>query len=163
MAFTRTQIGIAVSGGALLVLSFLCYVWWLNSQGPVLARSQDHDPLTGVPLSISLNPLRDRSTERAAGKFLRQMREGHCNDLLTKWEHDYRKNYAHFLCDSEAQHPLLSWQLVDWEETPPLIILRYRGTRSNGASQPGTYQELFTVTTENKGGEWVVTKYDAMY
>jgi hypothetical protein len=163
MEFTRNQIGIAVGAGALLVCIFLGYVWWLSSQGPVLARSPERDPLTGVPISISMNPFRDRSTERAAGKFLRQLRDGHCNDLLTKWEHDYRKNYAHFLCDSEAQHPLLSWQLVDWEAAPPLIILRYRGTRTNGNGQAGSYQELFTVTAENKSGEWVVTKYDAMY
>ena len=91
------------------------------------------------------------------------MREGHCNDLLSQWEHDYRKKYAHFICDSEAQHPLLSWELVEWEQAPPLVILHYRGKRSNGPSQSGTYKELFTVTTENKGGEWVVTKYDAMY
>lgn len=163
MAFTRTQIGIAVGAGALLVLVFLGYVWWLNSQGPVLARSPEHDPLTGLPVSIKMNPLRDRSTERAAGKFLREIRDGHCNDLLSQWEHDYRKKYARFICKSEAQHPLLSWELVEWEDRPPLIILHYRGTRQTVAGQAATYQDLFTVTTENKNGELVVTKYDAMY
>jgi len=163
MAFTRNQIGIAVGAGALLVLVFLGYVWWLSNQGPVLARSEDRDPLTGIPNSITFNPLRDRATERVASKFLHQLREGHCNDLLAQWERDYRKKYAHFICDSEAQHPLLSWELVEWEEAPPLIILHYRGKRSNGPSPSGTYKELFTVTTENKGGDWVVTKYDAMY
>jgi len=162
MAFTRNQIGIAVGAGALLVFGFLGYIWWLNSQGPVLARSPEHDPLTGLPISISMNPLRDRSTEKAAGKFLREIRDGHCNTVLAQWEHDYRKNYAHFLCDSEAQHPLLSWKLVDWEAAPPLIILHYRGNRSNGPGK-ATDQDLFTVTLENKGGERVVTKYDAMY
>jgi hypothetical protein len=53
--------------------------------------------------------------------------------------------------------------LVEWEATPPLIILHYRGQRRNGEGQAGTYKELFTVTAENKDGEWVVTKYDAMY
>jgi hypothetical protein len=163
MAVTRTQLGIALGAGALLVMVFLCYVWWLSNQGPVLSRSDDHDPLTGLPNNITMNPLRDRTTERAAGKFLHEMREGRCNDLLSQWEHDYRKKYAHFICDSEAQHPLLSWDLVEWEAAPPLIILHYRGKRRNAAGQPGTYQELFTVTTENKGGEWLVTKYDAMY
>ena len=64
MAFSRTQIGIAVSAGALLVVTFFGYLLWLNNQGPVLARSEDHDPLSGIPNSISLNPLRDRSSER---------------------------------------------------------------------------------------------------
>jgi hypothetical protein len=163
MAANRTQIGIAVGAGALLVLVFLGYLWWLSNQGPVLARSEEHDPLSGLPVSIKMNPLRDRSTERAAGRFLRELRDGHCDDLLAKWERDYHKKYAHYICNSEAQHPLLSWELVEWEEAPPLIILHYRGERESNAGQPGTYKDLFTVTTEHKAGEWVVTKYDAMY
>jgi hypothetical protein len=163
MAFTRTQIGIAVGSGVLLVLVFVGYLWWLSNQGPVLARSEDHDPLTGLPVSIKMNPLRDRSTEKAANKFIRELRDGHCDDLLAKWEHDYHKKYARYICKSEAEHPLLSWELVEWEEVPPLIILHYRGKRQSNAGQPGTDQELFTVTTEHKGGDWVVTKYDAMY
>ena len=54
MGFTRTQIGIAVAAGALLVFVFLGYTWWLSNQGPVLARSEDHDPLTGLPVSIRM-------------------------------------------------------------------------------------------------------------
>ncbi|MFZ0956448.1 MAG: hypothetical protein WAN60_08900 [Candidatus Sulfotelmatobacter sp.] len=161
MAFTRTQIGIAVGAGVLLVAVFLGYVWWLSDQGPVLARSEERDPLSGLPVSIKMNPLRDRSTERAAGKFLHAMRDGHCDELLANWERDYHKKYARYICASEAQHPLISWELVEWEEAPPLIILHYRGKRESSSGAPD--KELFTVTTENKNGEWVVTKYDAMY
>jgi hypothetical protein len=163
MGFTRTQIGIAVGAGALLVFGFLGYIWWLSNQGPVLARSEEHDSLTGLPVSIKLNPLRDRTIERSANKFLRELRDGHCDELLADWERDYRKKYAHFICNSEAQHPLMSWQLAEWETAPPMTILHYRGTRLNHAGEPGTYQEQFTVTTENKDGQWAVTKYDAMY
>jgi len=161
MAFTRTQIGIAVGAGVLLVAVFLGYVWWLSDQGPVLARSEERDPLSGLPISIKMNPLRDRSTEKAAGKFLHAMRDGHCDELLANWERDYHKKYARYICASEAQHPLISWELVEWEEAPPLIILHYRGKRESSAGAPD--KELFTVTTEHKNGEWVVTKYDAMY
>jgi hypothetical protein len=161
MAFTRTQIGIAVGAGVLLVLVFVGYLFWLSNQGPVLARSEEHDPLTGLPVSIRMNPLRDRSTERAANKFLRELRDGHCDDLLHKWEHDYHRKYAKYICESEAKHPLLSWELVEWEEAPPLIVLHYRSTRQAPSGQ--TDQGLFTVTAENKGGDWVVTKYDAEY
>jgi len=163
MAFTKTQIGIAVGAGVVLVLVFVGYLWWLSNQGPVLARSDDHDPLTGLPVSIDMNPLRDRSTERTANKFLRQIRDGHCDELLAKWEHDYHKKYAHFICDSEAKHPLLSWQLADWEDAPPLVILHYRGVRQASPDQPGTDHDIFTVTLERQGGELAVTKYDAMY
>ena len=58
---------------------------------------------------------------------------------------------------------LLSWEIADWEDTPPLRILHYRGKRRNGPDQKGTYKELFSVTLESRGGQWVVTKYDAMY
>jgi hypothetical protein len=165
MAASRAQIGIAVGTGALLVFGFVGYLWWLSNQGPVLARSEDKDSLTGLPVSIKMNPLRDRSTEKAANNFLRELRDGHCDQLLAQWEHDYHKKYAKYICQSEAQHPLLSWQLADWEDAPPLVILHYRGKRPSnaGPDQPGIDQDQFTLTVENKGGTWVVTKYDAMY
>lgn len=163
MGFSRTQIAIAVGAGLLLLAVFFGYLIWLNNQGPVLARSEDVDPLSGVPNSISLNPLRDRSSERAAAHYLDQMRDGHCKEELAQWEKDYRKKYAAFICDSEAQHPLISWKLVDWEDAPPLRILHYRGKRRTTAGQKATYKELFSVTLENQDGGWEVTKYDAMY
>jgi len=165
MAFTRTQIGIAVGVGALLVFGFVGYLWWLSNQGPVLARSEDKDPLTGLPVSIKMNPLRDRSTEKAANNFLREMRDGHCDALLEKWEHDYHKKYARYICKSESEHQLLSWELIDWEDAPPLVVLHYRGKRPSnaGPDQPGIDQSLFTLTLEHRVGDWAVTKYDAMY
>ena len=163
MGFTRTQIAIAVGAAALLVFGFLGYIWWLSNQGPVLARSDDHDPLTGLPVSIRMNPLRDRTIEHSANLFLRQLRDGHCDDLLSKWEHDYRTKYAHFICTSEAQHPLVSWDIAEWEDVPPLRILHYRGIRRNAPGQSSTYRELLSVTLENKDGGWTVTKYDAIY
>jgi len=165
MAFTRTQIVIAVGVGALLVFGFVGYLWWLSNQGPVLARSEDKDPLTGLPVSIKMNPLRDRSTEKAANKFLREMRDGHCDELLEKWEHDYHKKYARYICKSESEHPLLSWEMIDWEDAPPLVVLHYRGKRPSnaGPDQPGIDQSLFTLTLEHRVGDWAVTKYNAMY
>jgi hypothetical protein len=163
MGFTRTQIAVAVSVGALLVFGFVGYIWWLSNQGPVLARSEEHDPLTGLPVSIKMNPLRDRTIEHSANKFLRELRDGRCDQLLSQWERDYRKKYAKFICTSEAQHPLVSWQLAEWESAPPLTVLHYRANRLNAADQSATYTEQMTVTTENKSGQWVVTKYDAMY
>ena len=163
MEFSRTQIAIAVGAGALLVVVFLGYLMWLNNQGPVLSRSEEVDPLSGIPNSISLNPLRDRSSEKVATKFIRAMRDGNCKEELHDWERDYRKKYAAFLCDSEAQHPLVSWELAEWEDTPPLRILEYRGKRRKVPGEKGTYKELFSVTLERKDGGWEVTKYDAMY
>jgi hypothetical protein len=163
MEFSRNQVGIAAGAGALLLIIFFGYLIHLNGQGPVLGRSEERDPLSGIPNSISLNPLRDRTSEREAAKFMRGMRDGNCKEELSAWEKDYRKKYADFICDSEARHPLLSWEVAEWEDTPPLRILRYRGKRRNAPDQKGTYEELFSVTLERKGGDWVVTKYDAMY
>jgi hypothetical protein len=165
MGFTKTQIGIAVGGASLLVFVFVGYLWWLSNQGPVLARSEEKDTLTGLPVTIKMNPLRDRSTEKAATKFLREMRDGHCDELLAKWEHDYHKKYAKYICKSETDHPLLSWELADWEDAPPLVILHYRGKRPSnaGPNQSGIDNDQFTLTIENQAGQWVVTKYDAMY
>lgn len=163
MEFSRTQMVIAGGAGALLLVIFFGYLLWLNGQGPVLARSEDRDPLSGIPNSISMNPLRDRTSEREAAKFIRAMHDGQCREELATWEKDYRRKYAEFICGSEARHPLLSWELVEWEDAPPLRILHYRGKRVTTPGQKGTYKELLSVTLENKSGEWVVTKYDAMY
>src|SRR5271157_2429272 len=106
MGSSRTQVWIAAGAGILVLLIFFGYLIWLNNQGPVLSRSEDRDPLSGVPNSISMNPLRDRSSERVAAQFIRALRDGKCRQELAQWEHDYRKKYASFICDSEAQHPL---------------------------------------------------------
>ena len=163
MGFPRTQMAIAAGAGVLLLLIFFGYLLWLNNQGPVLARSEERDPLSGIPNSISLNPLRDRASEREAEKFIRAMSDGHCQEELASWEKDYRKKYAAYICDSEAKHPLVSWRIAEWEDTPPLRILRYRGKRLAAPGQREAYAELLSVTLENRSGEWAVTKYDAIY
>ena len=160
MQFTKTQLAIAAGAGFLVLLGFFIYLNWLSNQPPVLARSLEVDPLTQVPLSIKLNPLRDRTSERAASEFLRGMSNGQCNEQLADWEKDYRKKYAAFICDSEAKHPLVGWKIVDWEDRPPLRILHYIGKRRN--ENPG-YETLLSVTLDNRSGEWVITKYDALY
>src|SRR6266851_3670872 len=52
--------------------------------------------------------------------------------------------------NSISLHPLVSWEVADWEDTPPLRILHYRGKRRNAPGQKGTYKELFSVTLERK-------------
>jgi hypothetical protein len=160
MKFSKVQIAIAAGTGCLVLLGFFMYLMWLNAQPPVMAKSPEVDPLTKVPISIDLNPLRDRSSERAASEFLRGMRDGRCQEQLSDWEKDYRKRYAAFICDSETKHPLLSWKVVDWEDRPPLRILQYKAKRSSGTS---TYEELLSVTLDNRTSDWVVTKYDSLY
>jgi hypothetical protein len=159
MKFTKTQILIAAGAGFVVLLGFFFYLMWLNNQPPVLAKSPEIDPLTKVPLSISLNPLRDRSSEQSATEFLRAMRDGRCQVQLADWEKDYRSRRASFICDSEAKHPLVSWKIVDWEDRPPLRILYYKAKRRN---EPGT-DEVLSVTLDDRSGEWLVTKYDSLY
>jgi hypothetical protein len=163
MELPRTQLGIAAGAGAVLLLVFFGGLAWLNRQGPVLSRSDARDPLSGIPVSIRLNPLRDRTSERVAAKFIRGMRDGQCQEQLGAWMKDYRRKYAAFVCESESRHPLVSWQIAEWEEAPPLRILHYRGQRRTESGQAGTYTELFSLTLEDKAGDWVVTKYDALY
>lgn len=163
MGFTKIQLYIAVGAAVLLLLIFFGYLMWLNNQGPVLAKSEDHDPLSGTPNSIKLNPLRDRTSEKVAATFIRAMKDGDCRQELSDWEHDYRRKYAAFICDSEAKHPLIGWQLVDWDDRPPLRILQYRGKRLNAPGDSTTYSGLLSVTLEKRTGRWNVTKYDALY
>ena len=66
MQATSNQKYIAIGAGVLVIVIFLGYLNWLNHQPPVLAKSEERDPLTGVPDSIKLNPMRDRSSEQTA-------------------------------------------------------------------------------------------------
>jgi hypothetical protein len=163
MSISRTVLAAIVGAIGILFLGTLIGYAWLSKQGPVLSRSEEKDPLSGTPRSILFNPLRDRSAENAALPVIEAMRDGKCADALAGWERDYRKKYARFICNSEAQHPLVSWTLVDWEQQPPLTILHYRATRRSAPGEDSYYKELFTVTIEKNGREWSVTKYDAMY
>jgi len=165
MAVSKTHLAIALGAGGTLVLIFLGFLLWLSNQPPVLARSEERDPLTKMPLSITMNPFRDRTIERTANKFIAEMRDGQCRKALSDWDKkkDYRRKRAEFICDSETQHPLISWNLVEWEDAPPLIILHYKGERYSTPAEDATYRDLFSVTLENKDGTWDVTKYDAFY
>ncbi len=160
MKFSKLHIAIAAGAGFLLLLGFFGYLMWLNGQPAVLARSPEVDPLTKIPLKLDLNPMRDRSSERAANEFLRSMRDGRCHDELADWAKDYRSRRAAFICDSETKHPLVSWRIADWEDRPPLRILSYTGKRRNDG--PG-YQDLISVTLDSRTGGWVVSSYDALY
>jgi len=163
MQVSRTHLAIALGSAGLLVAIFLGYLYWLSNQPPVLARSEERDPLTHMPLSITMNPFRDRTIERAANAFIGQMRDGNCKKLLATWEKDYRRRRADFICASEAQRPLIRWNLVEWEDAPPLVILHYKGQRYSTPAQDATYEDLFSVTLDNREGPWTVTKYDAFY
>jgi hypothetical protein len=61
MQFSRSHLAIALGSSGLLVLVFLGYLYWLSSQGPVLARSNERDTLTQMPVSITMNPFHDRT------------------------------------------------------------------------------------------------------
>ena len=163
MQFSRAHLAIALGFAVLLVGGFLGYMNWLSNQGPVLSRSEERDPLTQMPISITMNPFRDRTIERTANRFISEMRDGNCRKLLAQWERDYRKKRADFICNSETQHPLISWNLVEWEDAPPLVILHYKGQRYSSSSRDATYKDLLSVTEEKKDSGWVVTKYDAFY
>ena len=163
MQASKTHLAIALGSAGLLVVVFIGYLMWLSNQPPVLARSEERDPLTHMPLSITMNPLRDRTLEHTANTFIAEMRDGKCTDLLADWEKDYRKKRAKFICESETQHPLIRWNIVEWEDAPPLVILYYKGERYSDQTQQATYKDLFSVTLEHKDGPYAVTKYDAFY
>ena len=163
MQVSRVHLAIALGSAGLLVVVCLGYLYWLSQQPPVLSRSAERDPLTQMPISITMNPFRDRTIERTANTFISAMRDGNCRRLLSQWEKDYRRKRADFLCESEAEHPLIAWNLVEWEDVPPLVILHYKGQRYSNSQRDSTYKDLFSLTEEKKESGWVVTKYDAFY
>ena len=96
MRFSRAHLAIALGSAGLLVLVFLGYLYWLSSQPPVLSRSEERDPLTQMPISITMNPFRDRTIERTANSFISEMRDGNCRKLLAQWERTTARNAPTF-------------------------------------------------------------------
>jgi hypothetical protein len=155
---------IVVISGAALLLVGAGTLLWLDRQPPVLARSAEVEPLSGYPLRVTFNPLRDRSPERLATQMVEAIRLGGCRQELAPWFRDYRRGYAEFLCNAEQQHPLVAFRLFDRQEQPPLVILHYKAVRRNGSAGQDTYTEdLFITTQATDSGGWAVTKYGALY
>ena len=164
MEFSRTQLAIAAGAGALLLLIFFGSLIWLNHQGPVLSRSEERDPLSGIPNSITLNPLRDRSSENAR----RRSSSAPCaTDIARTNSRSGRRITARNMRRSSAtRRRSIRWspgKLRSGKTRRRCASCSTAATRRNATGKKGTYQELFSVTLENKDGEWVVTKYDAMY
>lgn len=160
MKFSKLHLAIAAGAALLVLLGFFIYLTWLNGQPPVLAKSPELDPLTKIPVSIDLNPMRDRSSEHAATQFLRALSAGNCKQEISDWTKDYRAKRAKFICESEAAHPLVAWKIADWEDRPPLRILTYQEKRRTGTTE---YQGTLSVTLDSRTGDWVVSEYDALY
>mgnify|MGYP001795686056 CR=1 FL=1 len=125
MDIAREHMGNAAGAGVLRLVRFVGSLIQLNGEGPVLGRSEGRAPLSGIPSSISLNPLRDRSSEREAAQFIRSMRDGNCREELADWFRNYRRKYAAFISASETPPPRISWSVGDWEDTPRWRYLHY--------------------------------------
>ena len=163
MALARkTKIILAIVGGTLFLFAVIGVFVWLANSGPVLYRSEEVDPLSKSPKTVILNPLRDRSCERPANEMIAAMRDGRCHDVLQPWFQDYRRRYAESICQTEQDHPLVSWRLVDREEQPPLVMLHYRGKRRDPSSSQPSEEDLW-VTTQQDEGTWRATKYVPLY
>ena len=163
MALARqAKIILAIVAGSVLFFASIGVLVWLANSGPVLYRSEEVDPLSKQSKAVILNPLRDRSSERPATEMIAAMHDGHCRQVLESWFKDYRRRYAESICQTEVDHPLVSWRLVDRQDQPPLVMLHYRSKRRD----PGTsdaYEEDLWVTTQDDNGVWRPTKYVPLY
>jgi hypothetical protein len=163
MALARqAKIILAIVAASVFLFAMIGVFVWLANSGPVLYRSEEVDPLSKNPKTVILNPLRDRSSERPAAEMIAAMHEGQCRAVLQDWFKDYRRKYAESICQTEQDHPLVSWRLVDRQDQPPLVMLHYRSKRRESASaQP--YEEDLWVTTQQDDGVWHPTKYVPLY
>ena len=160
MKFSKLHIAIAVGAGVLLLIGFFGYLMWLNGQPPVLAKSPEVDPLTKIPRSIDLNPMRDRTSERAANEFLRAMRDGHCKDELPTGKRT--------TAPAELRSSAIRRRNIHWFRGRSSIgrtgrRCEFFPTRESVAMRRQGYQDLISVTLDNRSGDWVVSSYDALY
>jgi len=125
----------------------------LRGARPCLARI-NLDPAAVEPLYlVIMNPMRDRSPEREADKFFRQLAAGHVRRL----EPFFGPN-RQLIVVEEVRYPPVSWTVNSREDTNDNVSLSYRVKRGGGYPVVGDAQ--FEVT---RSPAWKVTLYNATY
>ena len=141
--------------------AFLAITPLLVACGVLLALRNSHPMLVEVyegtgtqPAFAILNPFRDRSSERAAESFLRQVSSGKCRALVEP----LRGEYAAHICASEGEHPGLDFSLQTREREPEAgVRLLYRVRRKNSPDST-TWIKL----QKNAEG-WQVVDFEPIY
>ena len=103
-----------------------------------------------------MNPFRDRAPERAADRFLAQLRDGRREVLNVVDDPSAR---AHFI-DREMQYPIKDWRIGRRENDEKEVFLMYWAKRGNGYAEPG-YEEEVYITVERDSAR--VIGFSAVY
>ena len=85
-----------------------------------------------------MNPFRDRSPERAAERYLSELRAGHAEVLTDLVASDNREH----IIDAERKWPVESWRVGRRRDTPNGAELMYWVKRADGYSSRGDEEEV---------------------
>jgi hypothetical protein len=102
---------------------------------------------------VLLNPLRDRSPERIADGFLRQLAMGRTQSLVRF----YGAN-RELMLEEEVRYPPVSWRLSNREDHGQSVLLTYLVARGGGYK--GEEEAIFEFV---RSGEWKLLSYNAIY
>jgi hypothetical protein len=118
-----------VAAGAMLVIAPTRPVLLSISPDPGMVRPRNY---------CVMNPFRDRSPERAAERYLVELRQGRAESiaaLVSRDDHDH-------VIESEMKWPIASWRIARRKDTAAGSELVYWVRRGNGYSDRGGEEEV---------------------
>lgn len=124
----------------------------------VLIRFKDAaavDP--GDGLHVVFNPLRNRKPELVATSFLDLLQKDQCQEVkkvLKKIE------YVASICEREAEHRLISWELANREDKSDQTFLHFKVKRTGYSDS--IYGNVW-VTVKKQNEKWLIENYEAWY
>ena len=120
---------------------------------PVIYRQELPGDPTGEPDFVLLNPLRDKSPEKAAEYFLQKLKEEKCHEVFAELPN---QQSITSICEKEKLYPLTSWQLANRTGDARKTRLYYEVKRNN---YPILFGQLW-INVEKLGEQWRVTNYE---
>jgi hypothetical protein len=145
VVFFSCIVAVAAIAGMIL-FRFPTVLWRWKEPGSV-------DP--GDGLVVILNPVRDRSPERAAERVLRELRLGSCDHALSFIDAERRTA----VCRSESSYRPISWNLRDREESGDRVTLHYSVYRAPLPALPSNTW----ITVRFKDGVWQAEEFECWY
>jgi len=149
----RYSVGAAFLCGLTIVIAYV-----LRTRcAPVLyAVTETGDPVSEPTWSI-LNPLRDRSPERAADEVLEALRRGRYDEGADKLAEPPAQRAT--IVQQEREHPLRAWKLIDREDTEGAVTLFYRRAWGDDSECDAP----LWVSLRRRGDRWGITSFRGWY
>jgi hypothetical protein len=143
---------IVVAIGAIIAVTAL---YLLRSRSVLFRLRESGDPAREPSFSV-FNPFRDQDPERCAEAFLKSIKAGQCQDVMSALAVD--QAYRQYVCEMERDYPLASWLLKNRTDADDTVKMFYWYWHQGSESH-----DRLWVMVEKRDAQWHVTGYERYY